>query len=406
MMVNTILIDIERVKRMNLYFDHTATTKVCEESIEAMIEMSRELYGNPSSLYQIGLKAEKKVLEAKKYFASFLSVDNKDIYFTSGGTESNNLAIQGIARAYKRSGNHIITSSIEHASVGNCFSMLEEEGFKVTYLSTDRYGHIDASELKNAITDETILVSIMHVNNEIGTVAPLKEYGRVIKETNKETIFHIDGVQGFMKLPMSIKEAKVDLYTASSHKISGPKGVGLIYIKNGIKIKPLFYGGSQQRGIRPGTENVPGIVGFYCAAKQMSETMEERYMKTVEIKNYFMDQMKQFLPDWEINSQESNGNYKEEISSPYIVSVRSKSLKGEVILHGLEDYGISVSTGSACSSKKLNVSHVLKAIGLQDTESDRSIRISFSPDHVNKEIDALIEALKTIDTMFGKFIKR
>jgi len=391
---------------MNLYFDHAATTKVCDEAIEAMEKAASVVYGNPSSLHFRGMNAEDMIEEGRTFFGKILGVPVKDLYFTSGGTESNNLAVQGVARAYQRSGNHIITTSIEHPSVGTTFAQLENEGYRVTRLKVNEAGHINLEELKSSITDETTLVSIMHVNNEIGTVQNLKEIGKLIKETNNETIFHVDGVQGFLKIPVSIKQSKIDLLSISSHKIYGPKGSGLLYIKKGTKIRPLQFGGSQQNAIRPGTENVPGIMGFYKAALKLSKEVEENYKQVLELKIHFVQKLNTELPKWTVTSMLSNGEFSSEVSSPFIVSIRSTSLKGEVVLHALEDYKISVSTGSACSSRKLNISHVLKAIGLEDEESDHSIRISFSA-HQNKEdINELIRALVQIDIMFGRFVRK
>ncbi len=391
---------------MNLYFDYAATTKVCQEALEAIEKAATLVYGNPSSLHFNGMNAEDMIEEGRKFFGKTLGVNPKELYFTSGGTESNNLAVQGIARAYQRSGKHIITSTIEHPSVGTTFAQLIDEGYSVSWISVNEAGHIDLDELKSKITPETTLVSIMHVNNEIGTVQNLVEIGKVIKEKNKETIFHVDGVQGFLKVPLSIKKSNIDLYSVSSHKIYGPKGSGLLYIKKGTKIRPLQFGGSQQGGIRPGTENVPGIMGFYKAALTLSEVVEDNYNRVLKLKEHFVRKMNDELPLWKITSKASTGVFLEEDISPYIVSVRSVSIKGEVILHALEDYKISVSTGSACSSKKLNVSHVLKAIGLEDEESDRSIRISFSAHQNEDDINELVKALVEIDNMFGRFVRK
>jgi len=391
---------------MNLYFDSTATTRVCPQAIKAMKEVLEIDYGNPSSKHFQGMKAEDRIVEARKFMAKTIKAKKDEIYFTSGGTESNNLAVQGVARAYKRDGRHIITTSIEHPSVGSAFAALEEEGFKVSYVKNDEYGFVDLNHLEALIGPDTMLVSIMQVNNEIGTIQSIESIGHLIKKTNPKTLFHIDGVQGFMKFPIDVKKALVDLYSASSHKIRGPKGMGFLYVKQGLKIRPLLYGGSQQKGIRPGTENVPGIVGFYAAAKENERQVNKHYEKVFELKDYLLKEVSTKLPEWKLTSPLSIGDINQEVSSPYIISLRSKSLKGEVVLHALEDYKICVSTGSACSSKKLNVSHVLKALGINDADNDRAIRISVSYDQGRQEIDTLIDALVNIDAMFGRFVKK
>ncbi|WZL80022.1 cysteine desulfurase family protein [Vallitaleaceae bacterium 9-2] len=391
---------------MNLYFDHAATTPLCNEALKAMQRMLQIDYGNPSSLHAKGLDAENEVNKARNYIAKLLGVKEKAIYFTSGGTESNNLCIQGVARAYHRSGKHIITSKIEHASVGETFTFLENQGFEVTRLPVDHTGQVSLDVLRRAIRPDTTMVSIMHVNNELGTIQDIQSIGKIIKEVNPNTLFHVDGVQGFGKFNLQLKQCQVDMYSASGHKIYGPKGVGFAYIDENIKIIPLQYGGSQQKGVRPGTENVAGIVGMYEAAKQMMLTNEERYSRLIELKAYFVERLVEELPDWYVNSRYSTGVFDKEIASPYIVNIRSKSIKGEVLLHSLEDDKIAVSTGSACSSKKLNVSHVLKAIGLSDEESDKSIRISFTHSQSKEDVDCLIDALKKNDKIFGRFVKK
>lgn len=391
---------------MNLYFDTTATTYVCEEAITAMNQVMREEYGNPSSLHSKGMKIEQRVSEAKKFFAACLGVSDKEIFFTSGGTESNNLAIQGCAKAYQRDGKHIITTAFEHPSVGSTISALEADGFEVTRISVNADGTIDPTDIVDAIRPDTILVSVMQVNNEIGLIQDIVTIGKRIKDKKKDIIFHVDGIQGFMKFDLNLKAAMVDLYSASSHKINGPKGSGFLYIRQSTKIKPITYGGSQQSGIRPGTENVPGIIGFYEAAKRNSQEKIVHFEKVASLKEHLMTLIADKLPQWHMNSGVTVRSFDEPIWSPYIISVRSKSIKGEVILHALEDYQIYVSTGSACSSKKLNISHVLKSIGLKDEESDRTIRISLSPEQQEEDIRFLVESLVKIDAMFGKFTKK
>lgn len=392
---------------MSLYFDQTATTQVSKAAVEIMTTMMMEIYGNPSSLHREGMRAEDEVSKARRFFAKHCHVTEKEIYFTSGGTEGNNLVVLGIPRACHRKGKHLITTTIEHPSVMNAFNHLEEvEGFEVTRLEVGASGHIDIEQLQAAIRDDTTLVSIMQVNNEVGTIQDVQQIGRIIKEMNPSTYFHVDGVQGFGKYPIHLKKSCIDAYTVSGHKLHGPKGIGFAYIKAGTKIQPLIFGGAQQLGLRPGTENAPGIVGFHTAVASTINDMEADYKKVMDLKEYLLEKLEEKLPHWHNNSPLSKGEFLEEVASPYIVNVRSESLKGEVILHSLEDYDICVSTGSACSSKKLNVSHVLKAIGLSDVENDRSIRISLSSEHTHEDIDALIQACMAIDTMFARFVKK
>ncbi len=397
----------ERSVNMSLYFDQTATTQVSQKAGEAITKMMTEVYGNPSSLHREGMRAEDEVSKARRFFAKSCHVAEKEIYFTSGGTEGNNLVVLGIARACHRKGKHIITTTIEHPSVLNAVSHLEDvEGYEVTRLTVDANGHVILSQLEEAIREDTTLVSIMQVNNEIGSIQNVEEMGARIKAMNPATYFHVDGVQGYGKFPVNLKKSSIDAYTVSGHKLHGPKGVGFVYIKSGTKIQPLSFGGSQQQGMRPGTENAPGIVGFYTAVSETMPDMEASYKKVLGLKDYLLKELADKLPHWENNSPVSNGLYTEEVASPYIVNLRSESLKGEVILHSMEDYQIYVSTGSACSSKKLNVSHVLKAIGLNDTESDRSIRISLSLEHTRDDIDTLIQACMAVDKMFARFVKK
>ena len=390
----------------NTYFDYTATTQVCEKSIEAMNHAMREDIGNPSSLHYKGVESENHLSKVRHLVAQQLHVQAKEIYFTSGGTESNNLAILGAVNGNKRKGKHIISTSFEHASVKETLKALEHEGYRISYLKHFKNGQIDISELISLLCEDTILVTMMHVNNEVGTVLPIKEIGDQIKSYRKDIYFHVDGVQSFMKFPVNCHETKIDFYSASAHKIHGPKGCGFLYVREGSKMSPLFRGGSQEKALRAGTQNVPGIVGLGGAIEDLSSMLHERYQKVLALKEYFTRELEKKLPNYQLNSVASKGIIEEEVASPYVISVQSSSLKGEVILHALEDYKICVSTGSACSSKKLNVSHVLKAIGLTDVESDRSIRISFDPEQSTEDIDYLLLSLETIDRQFGRFVKK
>lgn len=391
---------------INTYFDHTATTRVCEASIEAMNQVMRESFGNPSSLHFKGIEAENQLTKVRNIIAKQLQVQGKEIHFTSGGTESNNIAILGAVKAAKRKGKHIITTSFEHASVKETLRQLEQESYRISYLSHSRDGQIDLEELSSLLCEDTVLVTMMHVNNEIGTILPIKEIGHRIKSLQPGVLFHVDAVQSFMKFPLNCPLSYIDLLSGSAHKIHGPKGSGFLYVREGSKLSPFIYGGNQERALRPGTQNVPGIVGFGAAVLEASHEIKERYDKVTALKEYFLKQLGESLPDYRLNGSVSLGTIEEEIASPYVISIRSSSLKGEVILHALEDYKICVSTGSACSSKKLNVSHVLKAVGLADVESDRSIRISFDSEQSNEDIDYLIRSLETIDRQFGRFVKK
>lgn len=391
---------------MSIYFDHAASTKVYEVVAKKMHDSYKENYGNASSLHRMGMNAEDAIFDAKNLIASVLKVDEKDIYITSGGTESNNMAVMGIAKAYHRSGKHIVTSAFEHPAVLNVCKALEEEGFEVTYIQPNEAGIITIDEVEKNIREDTILVSIMHVNNEIGTIQDIEGIGKCIKRKNVNTMFHVDGVQGFLKFPVDLKKAKVDAYSISGHKVHGPKGVGVLYKRKNVKMKALFFGGSQEANMRPGTYNTQGVVGLYEAIKIEKNEIEEHYKKVYDLKKIFIAKMEEKLPKWTINSLISNGEIQKEVASPYIISCRNPGIKGEVVLHALEDKGIYVSTGSACSSKKLNVSHVLTAIGLSDIESDKTIRISLDASSTKEEIETLVNELVTIDQMFGRFIKK
>jgi len=384
---------------MEVYLDNSATTMPFKEVINGMLRALTQNFGNPSSLHRKGIDAEKLITEARKNISEALSVDPSEIVFTSGGTESNNLAIKGAVYGMKRWGKHLITTKIEHPSVLNVFKELEEEGFDVTYLDVDSKGIVDLEQLMSVIREDTIFISVMHVNNEVGSIQPLHEISEVIR--NKERLlFHVDAVQGFMKVPINPYELDIDFLSLSSHKISGPKGVGALYIKKGSKIKPIIIGGGQERNIRSGTENVPGIYGFGIATKIYNASMKEfvdRMSRTkLKLANGILT---------EINDCRINGPSPEE-AAPHILNVSFLGIRGEVLLHELEEWGIYVSTGSACSSKHANLSHVLKAMGLKKDEIEGAIRFSFSPFNTEEEMDYVIDRLKISVNHLRKFKRR
>ncbi|MBO5656552.1 MAG: cysteine desulfurase, partial [Agathobacter sp.] len=365
---------------MESYLDHSATTPCSKAATQKMVELLTMDFGNPSSLHLKGVAAENYMNEAKKKIAKTLKVEEKELIFTSGGTESNNIAIIGAALANQRSGRHLITTSIEHASVANPFAYLAENGFEVTYLHVDRDGIISLEELRNAIRPDTILVSIMHVNNEIGALQPIEEAGKVIKSVNPKTLFHVDAIQSYGKMTIHPKKVGVDLLSVSGHKIHGPKGSGFLFIKDKTKIKPLVHGGGQQKGMRSGTENVPAIAGLGVAVEEMYQNLEAHRVHLFALRDYFIAQV-EAIPGVTVNGRKDHN------SAPHIVSVSIAGVRAEVILHTLEDRNIYVSAGSACSSNKPAVSHTLQSIGLKKELLDSTIRFSFSINTTLEELD-------------------
>lgn len=380
---------------MAVYLDNAATTKVFPEVLEAMNEAMEVSYGNPSAKHTKGLEAENIVKEARSVIAGTLKAKEKEIIFTSGGTESNNLAIVGTAIANKRRGRHIITTRIEHSSVYEPMFFLENEGFEVTYLNVDEKGIVDLNQLSDSVREDTILVSVMLVNNEIGAVEPVKEIGRIVKERNPNTIFHVDAIQGYGKLPVIPKNESIDLLSMSGHKIHGPKGVGFLYIKEKTKIQPLILGGGQQKGMRSGTENVPGIAGLSKACEIMAGHLSENAQKIGEVRDYFRDRAAE-IPDIKDNSGDA----------PHVASISFKNIRSEVLLHALEEREIYVSSGSACSSNRPHVSGTLSAIGLGPEYRDGTLRFSFSVYNTKEEVDQVIETLEELVPMLRKFVRR
>jgi len=384
---------------MEVYLDNSATTK-CYESVKNMVgKVMCEDYGNPSSMHKKGVDAERYVKEAKETLAKILKVQEKELYFTSGGTESDNLALIGCARANKRAGKHLITSSIEHPAILNTMHYLEqEEGFRVTYLPVDKDGRIRLQALKEALCEETILVSIMYVNNEVGSVQPIEEAAQMVKQYNPAILFHVDAVQGFGKYRIFPKRIGVDLMSISGHKIHGPKGTGVLYVSEKVKIKPIVFGGEQQKNVRSGTENVPGIAGIGLAAKEIYTNLEEKIEIMRRLKAYFIEGVSK------IENVTIHGRT-DETSAPHIISVGFAGIRSEVLLHTLEDKGIYVSSGSACASNHPAISGVLKGIGASVEYLDATLRFSFSEFTTKEEIDYTLATLYHCVPMLRKYTR-
>ena len=381
---------------MEAYFDNSATTRVLDSVKDIVVKTMTEDYGNPASKHRKGMEAEQYIREARKIIADSMKVQEKEILFTSGGSESNNMALICTAWANQRAGKHIISTAIEHPSVYNPLGVLEELGFEVTILPVDHDGHISLKELEEAIRPDTILVSTMYVNNEVGAVEPVEEISRVIKAKNPSALYHVDAIQAYGKYVIRPKKQGIDLLSVSSHKIHGPKGVGFLYIRSGVKIKPLIYGGGQQAGMRSGTENVPGVAGFGAAVKEMYTDHAEKIQKLIGLKDYMTDRLGE-IEGTMINSK------KGEASAPQIVSVSFEGVRSEVLLHALEDKGIYVSSGSACSSNHPGISGTLKGIGVAQKLLDSTIRISFGIFNTKEEVDYTIDVLKELVPVLRRY---
>lgn len=385
---------------MKIYLDNSATTRPREKVVSEMVNMLTYDYGNPSSLHRMGLDVEKKIDKSRETIANYLKVSKDEIIFTSGGTESNNIAIQGIINKNSRMGKHLITSKIEHSSVTNVFKFFEEKGYNVTYLDVNENGLVDLEQLKEAITDETILVSIMYVNNEIGIVQPIKKIREIINSINENTKLHVDGVQAVGKIDMSIKDLGIDSLSFSGHKIHGPKGIGGLFIKKNLNFNSVIFGGGQEKNLRSGTENTPGIIGLGVSVEELAKYFDEEYRKLQENKLYFYDEISQHIKDIKLNS------FLDERSSPHILNISFRGIKGEILLHYLESDNIYVSTGSACSSKGKGKSSVLKSINLTNEEIDSAIRFSFSYENTKEELDFVVEKTKKAVEEIRKITKR
>lgn len=387
---------------MEAYLDNSATTRCSDRACQLMVDLLTKDYGNPSSLHMKGIEAERFVETAKKKIAKTLRVSEKEIIFTSGGTESNNLAIIGAAMANRRVGNHIITTSIEHASVENPMEFLKEQGFEITYLSVDENGIISLEELEEAVTEQTILVSMMQVNNEIGAIEPVAEAAELIKKKNPDTLIHVDAIQSYGKMYIYPKKLGIDMLSVSGHKIHGPKGSGFLWVREKTKLKPLILGGGQQKGMRSGTENVPAIAGLGEAAEEIYENLDEKRAHLYGLKQRFIDGIEK------LEGTHVNGKTGED-SAPHIVSVSFEGIRSEVLLHSLEDRGIYVSSGSACSSNnhagKQKGSKTLRNIHLKENLLDSTLRFSFSVHTTEEEIDYALEVLGELLPVLKKYTR-
>ena len=367
-----------------MYLDNSATTEISKEVLSAMEPYLKENFGNPSTLYSIGRESKKALKLARKQVADSINAKTDEIIFTSGGSESDNLAIKGIAFKLKSKGNHIITTEIEHPAVKETLHFLESLDFNVTYLPVYENGVIKVEDLKEAITPETILITIMHANNEIGTIQPIEEIGKLARENN--IIFHSDAVQSFGKIDIDVEKLNVDLLSLSSHKINGPMGVGALYTKKGVRLVPLIHGGGQERGIRSGTENVPGIVGFAKACELANNNLNEKQEKLVAIRDEIIEKVLDKIPESYLNGDK-------EIRLPNLINFRFRAIEGESLVLLLDSKGYQTSTGSACSSKNLESSPVLTALGLDPVDVHGSLRISLSPNSNEFDIDEFVDAI-------------
>ncbi|MBO5114311.1 MAG: cysteine desulfurase [Lachnospiraceae bacterium] len=384
---------------MEVYLDNSATTRCFDEVAELMTKIMCEDYGNPSSLHRKGVQAEQYIRYAKETIAKNLKVNEKEIFFTSGGTESDNLALRGCAYANCRAGRHLITTQIEHPAILQTMKQLEEEGFRVTYLPVDEKGCIRPEDLQRAITGETILVSIMHTNNEVGSLQPIEEAGALIKRMNPRILFHVDAVQGYGKFRILPKKMHIDLLSVSGHKIHGPKGIGFLYVDEKVKIKPILFGGGQQNGLRSGTENVPAIAGLAKAIEIVYSKLDREVEELYQIKEAFVEGVKQ-IPDVFVNGHPGRDG------APHVVSVSFQGVRSEVLLHALEDKGVYVSAGSACSAHKPQPSATLQAMGIDKELLGSTIRFSFSAFTTMDEISYTLQCLYDIIPMLRRFTRK
>lgn len=370
-----------------IYLDNAATTKTAPEVVEAMLPYFTENYGNPSSVYEFAGISKKAVTDSREIIAGALGADQSEIYFTAGGSEADNWAIKAAAEAYKNKGRHIITTKIEHHAILHTCEYLEKQGYEVTYLDVDETGIVKLDQLKRAVRPDTILISVMFANNEIGTVQPIREIGEIAKENG--ILFHTDAVQAFGQLPINVDEYHIDMLSSSAHKLNGPKGIGFLYIRKGVKIRSFVHGGAQERKRRAGTENVPGIVGFGAAVKRAVETMEERTGKEKELRDHLIERVLKEVPYVRLN-----GNRTKRL--PNNANFSFQFIEGESLLIMLDMEGICGSSGSACTSGSLDPSHVLLAIGLPHEIAHGSLRLTLSDETTMEDIDYTVEAIKKI----------
>lgn len=382
---------------MEVYFDNSATTKVYDEVIDVVVKTMREDYGNPSSLHLKGLDAEHLMTGSAETISKVLKCLPEEIVFTSGGTESNNMAIIGTALAKKRSGKHIVVSSVEHASVSSVMQFLIREGYEITYIPSDEHGIVSPEAFADAVRDDTILVSCMHINNEIGSIMPIKEISRAVKAKNPNLYFHVDAIQSFGKIETIPKNLGADLMSVSGHKIHGPKGSGFLYIKKGSLIRPIIYGGGQQKNMRSGTENVPAIAGLGVAVEKTFENFDDKISHIRTVRDKLVNELTQ-LEEVYSNTDIDNG-------APHIASISFVGVRAEVMLHSLEDKGIYVSSGSACSSNKSKESAVLSAIGLDKKRLESTLRFSFGEDNTEEEVDYAVSTIKELLPMLRHYVR-
>ena len=370
-----------------IYLDNAATTKVNKKVLESMMPYFSEIYCNPSAAYSFATKGRIAIEEARNYAAKLIGASDMEIYFTSGGSESDNWAIKAVAESFSDKGKHIITTKIEHHAVLHTCEYLERHGFDITYLNVDSDGKVRLDELKKSIREDTILISVMTANNEIGTIQPVAEIGKIAHE--KGILFHTDAVQAYGHIPINVDEMNIDLLSASGHKFNGPKGVGIMYIRKGVKIRSFIHGGSQERGRRAGTYNVPGIAGLGTAAKLAMENMAKRAEKEKELRDYFIDRISAEIPYTVLNGHRED-------RLPNNINFCFRFVEGESVLIMLDQAGICASSGSACTSGAIDPSHVLRAIGLSDEMAHESLRLTLSYENTKEEIDTVVGELKRI----------
>ena len=389
---------------MEVYLDNSATTRVFPEVAGYISQIMCQQYGNPSSLHTKGMEAEQILRRAKETLAGILKVNEKELLFTTGGTESDNLALRGVAQARQRQGRHLITTQIEHPAILQTMHFLEEQGFQVTYLPVDSFGRIRLEDLQRSMRMDTILVSIMHTNNEMGAQQPIAEAGALIKRLNPNTLFHVDAVQGFGKARIYPKKMGIDLMSVSGHKIHGPKGIGFLYVTEKVRIRPILFGGGQQNNLRSGTENVPGIAGMAMAAEILYRNYDEDVRKLAELKSFFIEGVHQ------IEGVRVNGllpGYPQgEGTAPHVVSVSFRGVRSEVLLHALEEKGIYVSAGSACSARKPQPSATLRAMGVEKDLLESTIRFSFSVFTNREELEYTLSVLREIVPMLRMYTRK
>lgn len=387
-----------------IYLDNAATTKTAPEVVQAMLPWFTENYGNPSSIYSLGTESKKAVSEAKDIIAGSLGAASNEIYFTAGGSEADNWALKAAAEAYASKGKHIITSKIEHHAILHTCEYLGKKGCEITYVNVDENGIVKLDELEKAIRPDTILISVMFANNEIGTVQPIKEIGEIASRHN--VLFHTDAVQAYGQLPINVDECHIDMLSASGHKLNGPKGIGFLYIRKGIKIRSFIHGGQQERGRRAGTENVPGIVGMGAAAKRAFSILEEKRAKETELRDYLIEQIEKEIPYCRLNGDRNR-------RLPNNVNFSFRFVEGESLLIMLDMKGICASSGSACTSGSLDPSHVLLAIGLPHEIAHGSLRLTLNEENTKEEMDTTVAAIKEIVTklrnmspLYEDFVKK